>query len=122
MNTRLGNLKSIKNSLKILDNKYKIEIIYILGEKKMRFTEIKNTLGTITQQLLSKLLKQLEKDDILKKKQFKTFPRKVEYSLTPLGKSLKPITTSILRWEKNNARTLNKLLKRKKLETLFDYY
>ena len=53
----------------ILDNKFKFEIIYYLIQKKMRFGEIKNRLLNINQQLLTKLLKQLEKDKLIKKKQ-----------------------------------------------------
>ena len=64
----------LKNMLNILDNKFKFEIIYYLIQKKMRFGEIKNSLFNINQQLLTKLLKQLEKDKLIKKKEFKGCP------------------------------------------------
>ena len=51
----------------------------------MRFGEIKSSLFNINQQLLVKLLKQLEKDKLIKKKEFKGFPIKVEYSITLFG-------------------------------------
>ena len=57
-----------KTMLNFLDNKFKFEIIYYLLHNKMRFWELKNNLLDINQQLLTKLLKQLENDKIIKKK------------------------------------------------------
>ena len=71
------NLYPLKNILNLLDNKFKFEIIFYLTQNKMRFGEIKSSLFNINQQLLVKLLKQLEKDKLIKKKEFKGFPKKV---------------------------------------------
>ena len=49
----------LKKILKLLDNKYKYEIIYNLTLNKMRFGELKENIATITQQLLTKQLKRL---------------------------------------------------------------
>jgi len=87
----------LKNILNILDNKYKFEIIYYLSKKKMRFGEVKNSIFNINQQLLTKLLKQLEKDKLIKKKEFKGFPKKVEYSITSFGLLFKPIVDNLTR-------------------------
>ena len=106
----------------ILDNKFKFEIIYYLIQKKMRFGEIKNNLLNINQQLLTKLLKQLEKDKLIKKKQFKGFPRKVEYSITSFGLLFKPVVNSLFKWEEKNKTILIKNIKNKKAESLYDYY
>ena len=106
----------------ILDNKFKFEIIYYLIQKKMRFGEIKNNLLNINQQLLTKLLKQLEKDKLIKKKQFKGFPRKVEYSITSFGLLFKPVVNNLFKWEEKNKTILIKNIKSKKTESLYDYY
>ena len=105
----------LKNILNILDNKFKFEIIYYLIQKKMRFGEIKNSLFNINQQLLTKLLKQLEKDKLIKKKEFKGFPKKVEYSITSLGLLFKPVVDSLFKWEEKNKTILLKNNKNKKL-------
>ena len=112
----------LKNILNILDNKYKFEIIYYLSKKKMRFGEIKNSIFNINQQLLTKLLKQLEKDKLIKKKEFKGFPKKVEYSITSFGLLFKPIVDNLIRWEEKNKTILLKNSKNKKLNSLYDYY
>ena len=116
------NYYPLKTILILLDNKFKFEIIYCLLNKKMRFGELKNNLVEINQQLLTKLLKQLEKDKLIKKKQFKGFPRKVEYSITPFGLILKPMFEHIVKWEEKNYTILLKNIKKRKDNSLYDYY
>ena len=111
----------LKNILNILDNKFKFEIIYYLIQKKLRFGEIKNSLFNINQQLLTKLLKQLEKDKLIKKKEFKGFPKKVEYSITSFGLLFKPVVDSLFKWEEKNKTILLKNTKNKKANSLYDY-
>ena len=117
-----NNERTLKMALLLLNHKDKLEILYYLNTKKMRFGEIKNNLNTITQQLLTKHLKQMIKDNLISRKQFSGFPRKVEYSLTPLGRSLKPLINQIVRWEKSNFKIINKIIKKNKYDSLFDYY
>ena len=122
MKKKLQDVKSLKKILIFLDNKFKIEILYYLSLKKMRFGEIKENIGEITQQLLTKQLKEMEKNSLIKRKQFSGFPRKVEYSISTFGTSIEPILKSMLRWEKDNFKKINKLLKKKPLDSIFDYY
>ena len=112
----------LKKILKLLDNKYKYEIIYNLTLNKMRFGEIKENIATITQQLLTKQLNQLEKNNLIARKIYNGFPRKVEYSLTSFGRSLKPLINIMKKWEEKNIKLINKQLKKKKLYSLYDYY
>ena len=116
------NSKPLKKILSLLNNKYKFEIIYYLSFQKMRFGEIKENLGVITQQLLTKQLKQMEGNNLIIRKKYDGFPRKVEYSLTTLGCSLKPLVEVMLQWEKNNSKKINSLLKKKILDSIYDYY
>lgn len=116
------NSKPLKKILSLLNNKYKFEIIYYLSFQKMRFGEIKENLGVITQQLLTKQLKQMEGNNLIIRKKYDGFPRKVEYSLTTLGCSLKPLVEVMLKWEKNNSKKINYLLKKKFLDSIYDYY
>ena len=89
---------SVYDVMNIIGGKWKIDIIYHLGEKTLRFGELKKSLVPITQQMLSKQLKELENDDIVKRKVYSVIPPKVEYSLTETGKSLNPVIQSILKW------------------------
>ena len=114
--------KPLKKTLSLINNKHKIEILYNLNMKTMRFGEIKTNIDTITQQLLTKQLKQLEKDNIIIRKKYNGFPRKVEYSLSTFGKSLKPILNVIKKWEEKNIKIINNQLKKRNMDSLFDYY
>ena len=112
----------LKNTLNLLDNKFKFEIIFYLIQNKMRFGEIKSSLFNINQQLLVKLLKQLEKDKLIKKKEFKGFPKKVEYSITSLGLLFKSLMDNMQKWEEKNQKVLVKNTNKKNVKSLYDYY
>ena len=122
MTKRNNNFLPLKTILNLLDNRFKFEIIYYLLKKKLRFGEIKYSLSDINQQLLTKLLKQLEKDKLIKKKQFRGFPRKVEYEISTFGLLLKPLIDNIYKWEEKNKKVLLKYIKSKRNNSLYDYY
>ena len=115
-------LYPLKNILNLLDNKFKFKIIFYLTQNKMRFGEIKSSLFNINQQLLVKLLKQLEKDKLIKKKEFKGFPKKVEYSITSLGLLFKSLMDNMQKWEEKNQKVLVKNTNKKNVKSLYDYY
>ena len=115
-------LKPLKKILLFLNNRYKFEIIYYLSLQKMRFGEIKDNLESITQQLLTKQLKEMEKDNLIIRKQYNKFPKKVEYSLSVFGGSLVPLVKSMNKWEKTNIKKINTIMKKRLLNSIFDYY
>ena len=88
----------------------------------MRFGEIKISIGTISQQLQTKLLKEMEKDGLILREKYNGFPRRVDYSLTNFGKSAKIVVNSLCRWEKNNLKIISKAVKKKILDSVYDYY
>ena len=91
-----------------LGGKWKIRILFGLKKrKKMRFGEFKKALKTITQQMLSKQLKELEADGIVNRKVIQIMPPNVEYSLTEFGLSVMPIFKSFSEWNKRNTRTIS---------------
>ena len=95
-----------ERAIYFLGGKWKIRILFSLYEnKKVRFNELKKVLKTITQQMLSKQLKELETDGIINRKVYQVVPPKVEYSLTEFGLSVIPILKSFSDWNKKNTRT-----------------
>ena len=75
-----------ERAMYFLGGKWKIRIIFLLHQnKKNRFGELKKILQTITQQMLSKQLKELEIDGLINRKVFQVVPPKVEYTLTDFG-------------------------------------
>ena len=90
-------------TLSLISGKYKIRILYALMEFKIvRFNEMKRYIGGISYKSLSQTLKELERDDLVNRKEYPQIPPKVEYSLTEIGKSLIPILDSLCEWGDNH--------------------
>lgn len=78
-------------TLQIIGGRWKGIVIWNLREKTMRFNELKKTLVTINDKMLSQVLKELEQHGIVNRKVYEVVPPKVEYSLTEEGKEILPI-------------------------------
>lgn len=87
-------------TLSLIGGKYKMIILYWLNENQpvMRFNELKRCIGTISFKTLSNTLKELEKDNLIIRKEYPQIPPKVEYSLSNKGKSLMPVLDKMCRW------------------------
>ena len=97
-----------ERAIYFLGGKWKIRIVFLLYQnKKNRFGELKKVLQTVTQQMLSKQLKELELDGLINRKVFQVVPPKVEYSLTDFGSSVIPVLRSLDEWNKRNSRTIS---------------
>ena len=97
-----------ERAIYFLGGKWKIRILFTLfNNKKVRFNELKKVLKTITQQMLSKQLKELETDGIVNRKVHQVVPPKVEYSLIEFGLSVIPILKSFSDWNRKNTRTIS---------------
>ncbi|WP_440681637.1 winged helix-turn-helix transcriptional regulator [Candidatus Pelagibacter sp. HIMB1623] len=97
-----------ERAIYFLGGKWKIRILFTLfNNKKIRFNELKKALKTITQQMLSKQLRELETDGIVNRKVYQVVPPKVEYSLTEFGLSVIPILKSFSDWNRKNTRTIS---------------
>ena len=75
-----------------------------------RFGELKKVLLPITQQMLTKQLRELERDQIINRKVYEVVPPKVEYSLTEMGLSLKPVLNSWCKWGNENQKLMEKII------------
>ena len=86
-------------TLKLIKGKYKMRVLYTLMEfGVVRFGEMKRYLGEISFRMLSSTLKELEADDLIKRKEYDQLPPKVEYSLSERGKSLIPLLDGLCAW------------------------
>ena len=79
----------------------------MLGTK--RFGELKKSIGTVSQKVLTAQLRDMEANGLVRREVYAEVPPRVEYSLTELGQSLKPILDAIWNWgeEYKNSRTGN---------------
>ncbi|TWH47662.1 helix-turn-helix domain-containing protein [Sporomusa sp. KB1] len=90
-------------TLDLIGGKWKALILWHLGESTLRFSELKKTLPKITQKMLTQQLRELEASGLVNRYIYTQIPPKVEYSLTPDGKSLLPILDTLCQWGSNYA-------------------
>lgn len=82
---------AIAFSQNILSGRWKYFILWYLKAEKRRYSEIKNYLQNLSQGSLTKQLRELEHDGVIKRDVYPVVPPKVEYSLTEKGKALMPV-------------------------------
>jgi len=86
-------------TLSLIGGKWKMKIMYELSSDTiLRYGELKRKIPAITHKMLSSQLTELENSGIVHRKEYPQIPPKVEYSLTPKGKSLMPILEEMCRW------------------------
>jgi DNA-binding HxlR family transcriptional regulator len=86
-------------------NNWTLLIFYALGnaaQSSLRYMEIKRAIGTISQRSLTQALRDLERDGFVARKVYPTSPPKVEYRLTPLGRSLLKAMRPLILWSVAN--------------------
>lgn len=88
----------IETTLLLIGDKWKVLIIRDLFDGTRRFNELKRSLNGVTQKMLTQQLRQLESDGVIHREVYAVVPPKVEYSLTELGKSLKPVMDVLTQW------------------------
>ena len=88
----------VESTLKVIGGRWKVLIIRELIEGVKRFGELQRSLNGITQKMLSQQLRELEENGIIHREVYPQIPPKVEYSLTLLGESLKPILYAMHEW------------------------
>jgi len=88
----------VRDTLDIINGKWKLPIIGALMHGKKRFKEIARELPTITPRMLSKELKDLEINELVKRKVFDTTPVTVEYEITEYGLSLRKVLDAMREW------------------------
>jgi DNA-binding HxlR family transcriptional regulator len=101
MLTREGcptNVLAIKDALEALEGKWKLLILLSLSTGSKRFTQISKELYGITDKMLSKELKILETNKLVKRQVYDTFPPMVEYSITEHGKSIEKVLDELYHW------------------------
>lgn len=88
----------VATTVVLIGSKWKLLIIRNLLARPWRFNELKKDLEGISQKVLTDSLRSMEADGIITRTVYPEVPPRVEYSLTELGKSLKPILDSMRAW------------------------
>ena len=88
----------VATMVEIIGNKWKLLILRNLLARTHRFNELKNSLDGISQKVLTDNLRQLESDGIVIRTAYAEVPPRVEYSLSDIGESLRPLFKSMEAW------------------------
>src|SRR5262249_46082230 len=88
----------VETTLRVLEGRWKVLVLHHLLEGTQRFNALQRLLGGISPRTLAKQLREMEAHGVLRRKVYPEVPPKVEYSLTPLGKSLEPILRAMHDW------------------------
>ena len=88
----------VETTLTLISDKWKVLILRDLMPGTKRFGELKNSIGHVSQKVLTSQLRQMEESGLLTRKVYAEVPPRVEYTLTDLGCSLKPIMDAMWTW------------------------
>ncbi len=98
----------VATTVGLIGNKWKLLIIRNLLVGTQRFSELKRTIPGISQKVLTDNLRSMEADGIIERKVYAEVPPKVEYSLSPLGNSMRPIIKAMETWGTEYKNSFNK--------------
>jgi DNA-binding HxlR family transcriptional regulator len=88
----------VSTTLEIIGGRWKTVIVFYLLDGPKRFSEIMRYLPGVTQRMLTRQLRELERDHVLTRHVYPQVPPRVDYQLTEFGHSLKPVLLSMRDW------------------------
>lgn len=97
----------VETCLMFINNKWKFLIIYHLLKGEKRFNQLHKDIDSISQKVLTVNLRELEENGFLERNIYPEVPPRVEYSLTDLGRSLKPTLKALKKWGLTYQSSLN---------------
>ncbi len=88
----------VETTLALIGDKWKVLILRDLMPGTKRFGELKKSIGHVSQKVLTAQLRDMEENGLLHRRTYAEVPPRVEYSLTDLGRSLKPVLDALQEW------------------------
>lgn len=88
----------VETTLTLISDKWKVLILRDLMPGTKRFGELKKSIGNVSQKVLTAQLRQMEESGLLTRTVYAEVPPRVEYTLTELGYSLKPVLDAMWKW------------------------
>lgn len=96
----------VATTVQLIGSKWKLLIIRNLLERSWRFNELKKSLEGISQKVLTDSLRSMEEDGLITRTVYPEVPPRVEYALSDIGESMRPILTAMQIWGENYKSTL----------------
>ena len=103
----------VETTLAVIHGRWKVLVIHHLLGGIKRFGELHRALPGISHRTLAKQLREMEAARLIRRKVYREVPPKVEYSLTPLGESLKPVLMAMDEWGQIYAQKVMKMNRRR---------
>jgi DNA-binding HxlR family transcriptional regulator len=91
-----------------MGRRWKPLVLYYLGYGELRFSELRRDIPEATQKMLTQTLRELEADGLVRRTVHEQVPPRVSYSLTPYGRTLKPILKAMCHWGGKHAKRMGK--------------
>ncbi|GGD31825.1 winged helix-turn-helix transcriptional regulator [Croceicoccus pelagius] len=98
----IGACPAVTDMMSRVGDKWSMQVVMKLGEEPRRFNELRRAVEGISQRMLTRTLRNLERDGLVSRKVTPSVPPRVDYALTPLGKSLWGPVTMLSRWVIDN--------------------
>lgn len=95
---QINDICGMAYSLSILGGRWKPAILWRLSTQTMRYSDLKNSIVNISERMLIAQLRELEADKIVKRTVYPVVPPRVEYELTELGQTMKPMLQAMSDW------------------------
>ncbi len=95
----------VETTLTLISDRWKVLILRDLLEGTKRFGELMKSIGQVSQKVLTANLRDMERNGLLTRKVYAEVPPRVEYTLTPLGESLKPVLDAMKLWGESYQKT-----------------
>lgn len=89
---------SVEAAIGLIDGKWKSVILFHLLDRTLRFGELSRILASVTPRMLTNQLRELEEDGLVVRTVYPQVPPKVEYSLSPLGRTMEPVLMALKVW------------------------
>jgi DNA-binding HxlR family transcriptional regulator len=96
----------VEATLDVIGGKWKALILFWLRDQVCRFGELRRHIPGISERMLTQQLRELEDHGIVHREVYPVVPPRVEYSLTPYGRTLRPITDLMCAWGKKHVKRL----------------
>jgi len=96
----------VATTVSLIGSKWKILIMRNLLERPWRFNELRRDLDGVSQKVLTDSLRSMEEDGLVSRTVYPEVPPRVEYALTPLGESMRPVLNAMVVWGTNYKKSL----------------
>jgi DNA-binding HxlR family transcriptional regulator len=98
-----------ERALKVISGRWKAVILYHLIAQPRRLSELSRLMPAVSQKVLIQQLREMEAHGIVNRDVYRQVPPRVDYSATPLGRSLEPVLLALCEWGRRHAIELDEL-------------